>query len=192
MQLSFLKKALLCKNHFLETDRQTEHIIEGCRSNKRSAQKALYEAYCDAMFSTACRIVNNYDDAQDVLQDAFLEIFSHISQFRGESTIGAWIKTIVVRKALKKLKSLKFNDIFEENGSETTLDFMNDFSGEYLEQLILSLPDGYRAVFLLIEIEGYNHGEVAAMLGISAGTSKSQLSRAKKFLRAKVDKINAF
>ena len=144
------------------------------------------------MFSTAYRIVNNYDDAQDVLQDAFLEIFSHISQFRGESTIGAWIKTIVVRKALKKLKSLKFSDVFEENGSETTLDFMDDFSGEYIEQLILTLPDGYRAVFLLIEVEGYNHAEVAAMLGISTGTSKSQLSRAKKFLRAKVEKINAF
>lgn len=166
--------------------------MEGCRSNRRDSQKALYDNYCDAMFSTAFRILNNRDDAQDVLQDSFIEIFKHINDFRGESTIGAWIKTIVVRKALKKLRSLKFTENYEENGTEIPLDFLDDLSGQYLEHLILSLPDGYRTVFLLVEVEGYSHEETATMLGISTGTSKSQLSRAKKTLRKQIEKINAF
>jgi len=176
----------------LENSRKIELIIDGCRSNRRDAQKALYDNYCDAMFSTAFRILNNRDEAHDVLQDSFIEIFKHINDFRGESTIGAWIKTIVIRKALKKLRSLKFNENYEENGSEIPLDFLDDLSGQYLEQLILSLPNGYRTVFLLVEVEGFNHDEAAKMLGISTGTTKSQLSRAKKTLRKQIEKINAF
>jgi RNA polymerase sigma-70 factor (ECF subfamily) len=176
----------------LEKSRKIELIVEGCRSNRRDAQKALYDNYCDAMFSTAFRILNNRDDAHDVLQDSFIEIFKHINDFRGESTIGAWIKTIVVRKALKNLRSLKFIENYEENGTEIPLDFLDDLSGQYLEQLILSLPEGYRTVFLLVEVEGFSHSETAVMLGISEGTSKSQLSRAKKTLRKQIEKINAF
>lgn len=176
----------------MENSRKIELIVEGCRSNRRDAQKALYDNYCDAMFSTAFRILNNRDDAHDVLQDSFIEIFKHINDFRGESTIGAWIKTIVVRKALKKLRSLKFTENYEENGTEIPLDFLDDLSGQYLEQLVLSLPEGYRTVFLLVEVEGFSHSETAVMLGISEGTSKSQLSRAKKTLRKQIEKINAF
>ena len=143
------------------------------------------------MYTSAYRILNNDDDAQDVLQEGFIAVFKHVGSFRGESTIGSWIKTIVVRKALQKIRELKFFDEYGENGIETPVDFLDDLSGEYLEQLILSLPKGYRTVFLLIEVEGYNHREVAEMLDVSEGTSKSQLSRAKKMLRKKVIKINA-
>jgi RNA polymerase sigma factor (sigma-70 family) len=170
---------------------EIEKIIDACRQNKRRAQKRLYELYCDAMFTTAFRITNNSDDAHDVLQDAFIEVFRHIKSFRGESTIGAWIKTIVVRKALKKMKELKFYDDYEENGLNLPLEFPDDLSGEYLEQMILSLPQGYRTVFLLFEVEGYTHKEVGEMLGITEGGSKSQLSRARKILKKKVEKINA-
>lgn len=169
---------------------QTEEIIEGCKKQKREAQKALYDLYCDAMFTIAFRIVNNSDDAHDVLQEAFIEVFTHIKSYRNESSIGAWIKTILVRKALKKLKELKFVDNLGENGVETPSDFLDDLSGEYLEQLILSLPEGFRTVFLLFEVEGYSHQEIADMLSISESTSKSQLSRAKKTLRVKIEKIN--
>jgi len=172
-------------------DSELEKIIEGCRRNKRKAQKALYEKYCDAMFSTAYRMLNNSDDANDVLQEAFISVFKYIGSFRGESTIGTWIKTIVVRQALQKIRELKFFDTYPENGLEVPVDFLDDLSGEYLEQLILELPKGYRTVFLLIEVEGYNHREVAEILSISEGTSKSQLSRAKKMLRKKVEMVNA-
>lgn len=175
----------------MSQDPEINNIIEGCKQNRRKSQKALYEKYCDAMYSTAYRILNNSDDAHDVLQEAFIAVFKYIGGFRGDSTIGLWIKTIVVRKALKSLRDLKYFDDYHENGQEIPVDFLDDLSGEYLEQLILALPKGYRTVFLLIEVEGYNHREVAEMLDISEGTSKSQLSRAKKMLRRKVEKINA-
>nr|NQU89684.1 RNA polymerase sigma factor [Bacteroidota bacterium] len=147
--------------------------------------------YCDAMFSTAYRMVNNRDDAHDVLQEAFIRVFENIKTFRGDSAPGAWIKTIVVRCALKKLKQVQITESIGENGQDIPVDFPDDLEGEYLEQLILSLPDGYRSVFLLIEVEGYSHREVSQMLEISEGTSKSQLSRAKKLLQKKLMKIDA-
>jgi RNA polymerase sigma factor (sigma-70 family) len=172
------------------TDSRNEHIIEGCREQKREAQKALYDLYCDAMFTIAYRIVDNRDEAQDVLQEAFIEVFRNFHTFRGESSIGAWIKSIVVRKALKKLRNLTFTVSFGENGADFPLELPNDLSGEYLEQLILDLPKGFRTVFLLFEVEGYSHQEIADMLKISESTSKSQLSRAKKSLRSKIETIN--
>ncbi len=174
----------------MDHKKELDTIIEGCRQNRRKSQKALYERYCDAMFTTAFRMTGNSDDAHDVLQDAFIEVFRYIKSFRGDSTIGAWIKTIVIRKALKKLKETKFYDSYDENGIDVPIDFLDDLSGEYLEQMIMSLPEGYRTVFLLTEVEGYSHKEVGEMLGISVGGSKSQLSRARKILKAKVEKIN--
>lgn len=179
------------KSMLVDQKTRLEKIIEGCRQNNRKAQKALYELYCDAMFTSAYRILNHRDDAHDVLQEAFIEVFKHIRSFRGDSTIGAWIKTIVVRKALAKTRQMKPTDRLEENGYDVPVEFPEDLSGEYLEQLILSLPQGYRTVFLLIEVEGYSHRETGEMLGISEGGSKSQLSRAKKLLREKIGKINA-
>lgn len=170
---------------------ETEKIIEGCRHNNRKAQKALYDLYCDAMFTTVYRILNHRDDAHDVLQEAFIEVFKHIRSFRGDSTVGAWIKTIVVRKALLKIRKTKPTDQLDENGYDVPVAFPDDLTGEYLEQLILSLPEGYRTVFLLVEVEGYSHRETGELLGISEGGSKSQLSRAKKLLRKKIEKINA-
>ena len=170
---------------------ETEKIIEGCRQNNRKAQKALYNLYCDAMFTTTYRILNHRDDAHDVLQEAFIEVFKHIKSFRSDSTVGAWIKTIVVHKALAKIRKTKPTNRLDDYGFDVPVEFPEDLSGEYLEQIILSLPEGYRTVFLLIEIEGYSHRETGEMLGISEGGSKSQLSRAKKLLRNKIEKINA-
>lgn len=181
----------LFKTDEVDSREEIEHIIKGCRQNRRKAQKQLYELYCDAMYTTAFRILKNVEEAEDALQEAFLDVFRHISSFRGDSTIGAWIKTIVVRRSLKKLKGLRFTENIDENGSEVPPDYLDDLSGEYLEQMILSLPEGYRTVFLLVEVEGYKHKEAGEMLGISESGSKSQLSRAKQLLRKKIEKINA-
>lgn len=110
-----------------------EKIIEGCRHNNRKAQKALYDLYCDAMFTTVYRILNHRDDAHDVLQEAFIEVFKHIRSFRGDSTVGAWIKTIVVRKALLKIRKTKPTDQLDENGYDVPVAFPDDLTGEYLE-----------------------------------------------------------
>jgi len=161
-------------------------LVEGCLQNDRLAQKALYNRYKDAMYTVAYRISNDFDLAQDILQDAFIQIFKGLKNFRKESTIGAWIKVIVVRTALKAVKKQPHFSPIEDHiiGHQNEyVDWGNYLDSEYLEKAIQELPAGYRSVFVLIEIEGYQHKEVAKMLNISEGTSKSQLYHAKKKLR---------
>ncbi len=175
------------KNTITILKRSTEftdkELIEKCIKNNRKAQKRLYEKYCNAMYSTSYRIMKDREEAQDVLQEAFVQVFRDIRHFRMESTLGNWIKTIVVRAALKKLRGrIRFESLDDSMDSyqHETLVYIN---AEHLEKAILSLPSGYRTVFLLVEVEGYGHKEVADMLDITEGTSKSQLSRAKKMLK---------
>lgn len=139
--------------------------------------------YCDAMYSSSYRILNDPELASDALQEAFIQVFNILEQFQFRSTLGAWIKTIVVRSSLRILKKQKKFVLTELNDSVKHASWDEPMSGEYLEKAILSLPDGYRVVFLLVEVEGYKHKEVAEMLDVSEGTSKSQLFRAKKYLK---------
>jgi RNA polymerase sigma-70 factor (ECF subfamily) len=160
-----------------------EEIVEGCIRGDRKLQKTLYGKYCNAMFSSAYRILNNYELANDALQEAFILVFRDIKKFRRESTLGAWIKTIVIRSALRKLKKEKLFVRIDESEHDMPMVISNPLSGEYLEKAILSLPNGFRTVFLLVEVEGYAHKEVAEILNISEGTSKSQLHYAKRKLQ---------
>jgi RNA polymerase sigma factor (sigma-70 family) len=166
-------------------------LVQGCTRNDRIAQRDLYQRYCDAMFTIAYRITGNRDDAHDALQDAFIQVFRDIAQYRFDSTLGAWIKTIVVRTSLRLLsknRNLAFTGM-EEVKSEEMILIPDTLNSEYLEKVILSLPDGYRTVFLLTEVEGYTHEETAGLLGISPGTSKSQLHHAKKMLRNRLSSM---
>lgn len=160
-------------------------LVAACKRNDRRAQKELYERYKKAMFTLAYRTTGDFATAEDVLQEAFVKIFRSIKTFRAESTIGAWIKTIVVRTAYAKLRKKKvFTESLENQHLEQQVDWGHQrLDAEYLEKAILALPEGYRMVFNLIEVEGYAHKEVAEMLDISVGTSKSQLFYAKKKLR---------
>lgn len=159
-------------------------LVQSCLKNDRLAQKQLYDKYKRAMYTLAYRITGSFETADDVLQDAFLKVFRGLPTFRGESTLGAWIKTIVVRTAYSMLR--KQQPYFESTDNLQLpgyVDWGHYLDAEYLEKAILSLPQGYRTVFVLIEVEGYSHKEVAAMLGISEGTSKSQLFYSKRRLR---------
>ncbi|HKK79177.1 MAG TPA: RNA polymerase sigma factor [Phaeodactylibacter sp.] len=158
-------------------------LIEGCLAGDRSAQRTLYERYCRAMYTAAYRITNDFETANDVLQDAFIKVFRALPRFRREATLGSWIKTIVVRTALSHIKREKTFEPLDNHVVDQAIDWGHQLDVEYLEKAIQALPDGYRAVFVLIEIEGYAHKEVADMLGITTGTSKSQLYHAKKRLR---------
>jgi RNA polymerase sigma factor (sigma-70 family) len=161
-------------------------IVAGCKKNDRKMQKALYDRYKNAMYSIAYRIAGNSDLAHDALQEAFIDIFENIDDFRFESTIGAWIKTIVVRKALRILK-LEFQyETLEKAEKLTSIEDIPDFSADELDKAIQSLPGSSRAVFMLVEVEGYKHHEVAQILGISEGTSKSQLNYSKKLLQRRL------
>ncbi len=158
-------------------------LISACIQNNRLAQRTLYDRYKRAMFTLAYRLTSDFDDANDVLQDAFLDVFRKLETFRGDATLGAWIRAIVVRKAYRKLGKPKFLALMEEIPDESLIDWGSSINAEYLEKAIQSLPEGFRTVFVLIEIEGYTHKETAEILGIAEGTSKSQLFYAKKRLR---------
>ena len=157
-------------------------LITGCLLHDRVAQRLLYDRYKKAMYTLAYRITGDFDDANDVLQDAFLEVFRHLDQFRGDSTLGAWIKTIVIRKSTKKKKIVSWQNMEEEMGEVINWG-EDEINVAHLETAILSLADGFRTIFVLAEVEGYTHREIAVMLNISEGTSKSQLFHAKRKLR---------
>ena len=157
-------------------------MISGCLLHNRAAQRLLYERYKNAMYTLAYRITGDYDDANDVLQDTFIEVFRHLDQFRGDATLGAWIKQIAVRKSTKKKKIVAWQNLEEETGESINWG-ESEINVAHLQTAILALPDGFRTIFVLAEIEGYTHREIAVMLNISEGTSKSQLFYAKRKLR---------
>lgn len=161
-------------------------LIEECKNGSSRAQFRLYNQYSKAMFNLAYRMTNNREDAEDILQEAFIECFRNISSFRFESTFGAWLKKILINKSINHLKKRKVNlvlhenlpdNIEEENDKGESYDTGNIFRGIEL------LPDGYRVILTLYLLEGYDHTEIAQILSISESTSKSQYSRAKDKLR---------
>jgi len=155
----------------------------------RAAQRLLFERYKRAMFTIAFRILNDYDHANDALQDAFVEVFRHLASFRFQSTLGAWIKTIVIRQALRKRQLEWRFETIDEQVHDQPIDVPDSLTGQELDAAIRSLPPGARTVFVLAEIEGYKHQEIAEMLNISEGTSKSQINYARKLLRKKLAEL---
>ncbi|MCB0635221.1 MAG: RNA polymerase sigma factor [Lewinella sp.] len=170
-------------------DMTETELIAGCLADDRLAQKELYDRYSRAMYTAAYRITADFELADDVLQEAFVKVFRHLSGFRGDSTLGAWIKTIVVRTALSRIKKRVWHEPIEDHLGAAVVDWGHRIDADYLEKAIQALPEGYRTVFVLIEVEGYAHQEVADMLNISVGTSKSQLFYAKKRLRQSLEKM---
>jgi len=135
------------------------------------------------------RIVNDYDSANDVLQDSFIDVFRYIKEFRAEASLKTWITTIAFRNAIRFLKKSKNFDSIDGHFNVKSEDWNGEFTAEYLEKAIQSLPEKARAVFVAFEIEGYKHTEIAEMMEISEGTSKSTLSYSKKLLRVKLKEL---
>jgi len=167
----------------ISTDEQ--ELIDRCLKKDRIAQHQLYMKYKDAMFTILFRILNDREEASDALQDTFISVFKGLHQFKFQSTLGAWIKTITVRTGISKQKKLvRMNSEGLENiENSEPIAWSDGLTTEALEKAIAALPDGYRTSFLLIEVEGYSHKEVAKMMNKSEGTSKSQLFHAKKALQ---------
>ena len=139
------------------------------------------------MFNLALRILNNREEAEDVLQEAFVDVFTRLDTFRGESTIGAWIRRITANKALNVLRKRKmqfeeWNDATDQREDEVEMETpLYDMAT--VQQGIKTLPDGYRVVLTLFLLEGYSHKEIAGELGITESTSKSQYNRARNKLK---------
>lgn len=162
-------------------------IIDGCNNGNRKAQKALYDLHKNQMYTLAYRITGNREEAEDALVEGFYKVFKHLSTFKSQSALGTWIHTIVARTSYAKIKNrVYFEDITQYSDEHSEwIDIPEDIG--YLEDAIMSLPDGYRTIFTLYEIEGYKHREIAEMMEISENTSKSQLSKAKAALRVKIN-----
>jgi RNA polymerase sigma-70 factor (ECF subfamily) len=165
-------------------------LIEECRKGNIKAQFRLYDQYSKAMFNLALRMLNNREDAEDILQEAFIECFRNIDTFRFESTFGAWLKKILVNKCITQLKKKKIDLTFCETLPHSIYEEDEEFTydtGKIIKGVEM-LPDGYRVILTLYLLEGYDHSEISQILGISESTSKSQYSRAKGKLRNLISK----
>ncbi len=162
-------------------------IVEECQAGSRQAQFKLYQLYAKAMYNICLRMVRNELDAEDILQNSFVNIFAKIDTFRFQSSIGAWIKRIVVNNCINFMKKKRLE--FQELNDDYKLSIVPEeeptvrLNVEAVHEAIYQLPDGYRIVFSLYMMEGYDHGEIAEILNISEATSKSQYSRAKRKLK---------
>jgi RNA polymerase sigma-70 factor (ECF subfamily) len=160
-------------------------LIEECRKGSSRAQFMLYKQYSKAMFNLAYRMMNNREDAEDILQETFLECFRNLSSFRFESTFGAWLKSILINRCINQLRRKKIDLVLCESLPlvETSDEPEPEYDTTRVFRGIEQLPDGYRITLTLYLLEGYDHTEIAQILGISESTSKSQYSRAKEKLR---------
>ena len=159
-------------------------IIERCQKGERRAFQELYNLYAKAMFNISVRILNNSDEAEEVLQDAFLKAFEKIHTYDKKYSFGVWLKRIVINRSLDVLKKRKLNfvSIDEADFREEEQDEESIYDVEAIKKCIQELPDGYRTILTLFVFEDYSHKEIATLLNISEGTSKSQYNRAKKKL----------
>lgn len=163
-------------------------LVERCKANDRQAQLKLYKQYCDGMYCVAMRFLRNPDDAEDVLQEAFIKAFQKIDQFKGEVTFGAWLKRIVINKSLDFIKAKK-NQFVELK--ESTLHIVEDedwsvadsVSIEAVKSAMEQLPDKYKYVVQLYLVEGYDHSEIAQILDLTETTCRTRLLRGKGHLK---------
>lgn len=162
-------------------------LIQGCISGERRMQERLYQTYSSKMYGVCLRYAGNDDDAQDILQDGFVKVFRHLERFRSEGSFEGWMRRIFVNTAIehyrKKSSLLQVGESHEEQIEDHNWSVLETLAVKDILQAVQQLSPGYRAVFNLFVIEGYTHKEIAAMMGITEGTSKSQLARAKNVLQ---------
>lgn len=165
-------------------------MIEQSKAGNAKAQQQLYLQYAKAMYNICRRMTNNNTEAEDVLQDAFSDAFYRLESFRYESTFGAWLKRIVINHCINHLKKRKadllpMNDLsmFDNRQEDIQEDDDIKFNAARILKAFEQLPQGYRVIFSLYLLEGYDHAEISEILGISESTSKSQFLRAKQKIR---------
>ncbi len=169
-------------------------LVKECLKGNTKAQRLLFDKFSQKMFGVCLRYFKNVEEAEDVLQEGFVKVFSKLKDFSNEGSLEGWIRRIMMNTALDTIRK---NTKFSNDVSIDLIDYQigqNDFifenmNAEDLLKLISTLPDGYRVVFNMFAIEGYSHSEISTTLGISESTSKSQYLRAKAFLRAKLELI---
>lgn len=167
-------------------------LISLCSRGDLKSQKRLFDFFSDRFFRLAVRYVKDLAEAEDVVMLAFVKIFDNLKNvsYRDSKSFESWMYKIVVNEALMALRrrhNFYLTETLDVENPEHESEFFQDTDGSYLYQLILELPDGYRTVFNLYSIEGYDHREIAASLGITESTSRSQLFKAKQILKRKIN-----
>ncbi len=169
-------------------------VIEGCIKDDRRCQKLLYEHYYGIMLSVCQRYARDDDEAIGMLNEGFVKVFRNLSKFRPESSLDSWIKRIMINNAIDHYRKHKkhkhvidIDDVYDYAEDETA---HSNLGAEQLMGLVQQLPPAYKMVFSLFAIEGWNHNQIAEQLGISEGTSKSNLSKARKKLQKMLFKLN--
>ena len=167
-----------------------EELIQRCKEQDRKAQAQLYQQFSGVLFSICLRYSPNKTEAEDNLQDAFITIFKKIGQYTGKGSFEGWLKRVTVNTVLQKYRKQKMYDIKDEAQLEQPEEVIVETDNvplKFLLQIIQELPERYRLVFSMYVLDGYTHKEIAEMLGISDGTSKSNLARARNILKEKVE-----
>ncbi len=168
-----------------------EELISGCKRKDRKAQKALYDAHSYQLMGLCRRYCNSREDAEDVLQEGFMNIFESLHQYKGHGQLKAWMRRVIINTALQRIRKRKKEPIFSSldvvNPQLKLADHQESWPETYKYETILeaiqNLPLGYRLVFNLYVVDGLSHREIAQKLDISEGTSKSQLYKAKAYLK---------
>ncbi|TXD83908.1 RNA polymerase sigma factor [Subsaximicrobium wynnwilliamsii] len=170
-----------------------KQLIDDCKRNDTQAQSQIYKLYASKLFSICLKYSRNYAEAEDNLQDAFITIFKKIDQFKAKGSFEGWLKRITVNTALQRYRSVGVFDIVNEDQiEEVTIEMDDDnISLDFLLGIIQELPDRYRLVFNLYVMDDYPHKEIASLLEISTGTSKSNLARARSILKDKIEQYKA-
>mgnify|MGYP005811778443 CR=1 FL=1 len=171
-------------------------LIEQCMRGDMSAYRSLYDRYNRAMFNTALRITGSRSDAEDVLQDSFIDAFTQLQSFEHRASFGAWLKQIVVFKSIRLLKKRKVRlveseDELNDQASDDTAEEQSiEFTVASIKQAVQVLPDGYRTVLTLYLFEGYDQDEIADILQVAPSTVRSQYKRGKQKLLHLLKKEN--
>ncbi|GMN05854.1 RNA polymerase sigma factor [Croceitalea sp. MTPC5] len=164
-----------------------KQLLKKAIAGNRHAQRAIYDRFAPKMLSVCRQYINDLQFAEDVMVNGFVKVFKNLDTFEHRGSFEGWVRRIMIRESISYLRKKQFvvfdDEVFEKNESvgseiESTLDI------EHVQELIDSLPEGYKMVFVLYAIEGYKHHEIAEMLNISEGTSKSQLYKARRMLQA--------
>lgn len=169
-------------------------LVKGCQKGKAKYQRLLYEQYAPKMLGVCLRYFHSKDEAQDALHDGFVKVYSKIKDFRSEGSFEGWIRRIMVNTSLNlyrsNLKRMYHANVDDDTVqiADSSMDF-DHFNVQDILRLVQELPDGYRIIFNMFEIDGYAHKEIAEMLSISVNTSKSQLLKARRQLRQRMELI---
>lgn len=164
-----------------------KHMIKGCINGERQWQRRLYDAYAAKMLGVCMRYAKDRSEAEDMLQEGFIKVFQNIEKFKFEGSFEGWIRRIMVFTAINtyKYRNRKFQEDFDREDHDVPYsdEIIDKISAKEIMMLMQHLPEGYRIVFNLYAIEGYTHKEIADMLHIAEGTSKSQYARARVYMQ---------